>query len=113
MRRKTKAQRILDYENEEDEEEEQKPDCFSVRRTRFKCLIQQRLFGIVNGMCFIPKESFVSCQPDCPTERCTETEKNVSCQRESRRKYIIRCRFSEVRHEGLGFYLKCGFDVYL
>ncbi|KAI2658398.1 BEN domain-containing protein 6 [Labeo rohita] len=29
MRRKTKAQRILDYENEEDEEEEQKPDCFS------------------------------------------------------------------------------------
>ncbi|XP_051522821.1 uncharacterized protein si:ch211-194k22.8 [Myxocyprinus asiaticus] len=27
MRRKTKAQRILDYENEE--EEEQKPDCFS------------------------------------------------------------------------------------
>lgn len=56
MRRKTKAQRILDYENEEDEEEEQKPDCFSVRRTRFKCLIHQRLFGIVNGMCFIPKE---------------------------------------------------------
>lgn len=29
MRRKTKAQRILDYENEEDEEEEQKPDSFS------------------------------------------------------------------------------------
>ncbi|XP_026102934.1 uncharacterized protein LOC113074331 [Carassius auratus] len=30
MRRKTKAQRILDYENEEDEEEEeQKADCFS------------------------------------------------------------------------------------
>ncbi|XP_056325634.1 uncharacterized protein si:ch211-194k22.8 [Danio aesculapii] len=29
MRRKTKAQRILDYENEEDEEEEQKPDCYS------------------------------------------------------------------------------------
>nr|XP_055032669.1 uncharacterized protein si:ch211-194k22.8 isoform X1 [Misgurnus anguillicaudatus] len=29
MRRKTKAQRILDYENEEDEEEEQKPDGFS------------------------------------------------------------------------------------
>ncbi|XP_016324670.1 uncharacterized protein LOC107675005 [Sinocyclocheilus anshuiensis] len=29
MRRKTKAQRIIDYENEEDEEEEQKPDCFS------------------------------------------------------------------------------------
>ncbi|XP_051530797.1 uncharacterized protein LOC127427309 isoform X2 [Myxocyprinus asiaticus] len=29
MRRKTKAQRILDYENEEDDEEEQKPDCFS------------------------------------------------------------------------------------
>lgn len=29
MRRKTKAQRILDYENEEDEEEEQKPDVFS------------------------------------------------------------------------------------
>ncbi|XP_016328412.1 uncharacterized protein LOC107677865 [Sinocyclocheilus anshuiensis] len=29
MRRKTKAQRIFDYENEEDEEEEQKADCFS------------------------------------------------------------------------------------
>ncbi|XP_057214494.1 uncharacterized protein si:ch211-194k22.8 isoform X1 [Triplophysa rosa] len=35
MRRKTKAQRILDYENEEDEEEEQKPDCFSKRRKMY------------------------------------------------------------------------------
>ena len=32
MRRKTKAKRIPDYENEEDEEEEQKADEFDVRR---------------------------------------------------------------------------------
>ncbi|XP_051530796.1 uncharacterized protein LOC127427309 isoform X1 [Myxocyprinus asiaticus] len=41
MRRKTKAQRILDYENEEDDEEEQKPDCFSNNRYHVNPTVQQ------------------------------------------------------------------------
>lgn len=36
MRRKTKAKRILDYENEEDEEEDQKLDAICVRNYNYQ-----------------------------------------------------------------------------
>lgn len=66
----------------------------------FECL-----FVTVNAIIYLIPKEWLSCHPNCPTERCTETEKNASCQRENRGKYISRYRSSEVRYEGLGFYL--------
>lgn len=114
MRRKTKAKRILDYENEEqDEKEEQKLDEFYVSYLMetfwvffvpLFCLFVAVTWNIVSNERVIRMT-----RAACPTARAAETEEtNGCCQRATGGEFTSSSSSRgapEVGHEGLGFFL--------
>lgn len=115
MRRKTKAKRVLDYENEEqDEKEEQKLDEIYVRYLMetfwvffvpLFCLFVAVTWNIVSNERVIRMT-----RAACPTARAAETEEtNGCCQTATWGEFRSSSTSSrgapEVGHEGLGFFL--------
>lgn len=116
MRRKTKAKRVLDYENEEqDEKEEQKLDVryimesFWVFFVPLFCLFVAVTWNIVSNERVIRMT-----RAACPTARAAETEEtNGCCQRATGGEFSSSSRGApEVGHEGLGFFLTDNYSVY-
>lgn len=111
MRRKTKAKRILDYENEEqDEKEEQKLDEFCVRYIMETfCVFFVPLFCLFVAVTWniVSNERVIRMtRAACPTARAAETEEtNGCCQRATRGEFSSSHGAPEVGHEGLGFFL--------